>query len=280
MLTGAIFLLQLFPYTGIFLMFVLAMFWSVVTINLGFLSLLIEVPSRGLSKAWLALPIAWFGGYAGLAYLSHQLAAILDQELRTANAAQHVAFEAERQSLVFDSKSHQLSVAAHHFVQNYRLPVAYQTNAGNRELTHRALRVVADPLCQTVRTDPAFSAADVRVSPVYEGPGYFGRPVVKGICVLTAPEEPGGPRVLVAARQEKHKRVFVPHTVTHLAIRMRMETSRVSPSGKPKPCTGFRCRSWVAPLTRHEQAGPAWPPSGEPRLRSEDHPHPATPSGQ
>ena len=56
--TGLVFVLQLIPFTGIFLMFLLAPFWSVVTLNLGFVALAYEAATGRVPRVWLLAPIA------------------------------------------------------------------------------------------------------------------------------------------------------------------------------------------------------------------------------
>jgi hypothetical protein len=219
-LTGAIFLLQLFPYTGGFLMFLLAPFWSVVTINLGFLSIVIEVLARYVSPLWLVLPIAWFGGYLGAAFISHQQAARLDAELRGINASQHVTFQADAQALVLDGRSPHLSGGPEHLVRSYRLPVAYTPNSGSKSATHRATRILPEALCSRVRGNPSYRAAGVFISSFSE-PGTGARTrwaPVKGLCSASMPEDPQLPATFVEAKREKPSGLLTPFTLTRVTI--------------------------------------------------------------
>lgn len=217
-LTGAIFLLQLFPLTGVFLMLVAAPVWSIATINLGFLSFVVEVLSRRISVAWLAVPVVWFGGYAVVAHMSHQRAADLDAEIRAANAGQRMTFVASSQALVFDTSLYGLTSAAGEIVRAYRVPVAYQTSTDKRNPVHRASRIVLDPMCQELRSDRSYQAAGIQVS-WFHAPGEIGRrSLVKGMCSLNSPEDPTRPVVLVKATEKKHKERLVPHTLTRVSI--------------------------------------------------------------
>ena len=101
--TGAVYLLQLFPYTGIFLMFALAPFWSVILVNVGFVSLALEALARPRHILWLIAPALYFGGYAGAAYLSHAEFDRIDAELHEHNAKAMAAapqFDHSRNDLV------------------------------------------------------------------------------------------------------------------------------------------------------------------------------------
>src|SRR5262245_43967592 len=124
-LTGAVYLLQVFPPTGLFLMFLVAPYWSIATVNLGFLSIILETVAGRINPYWLILPCAWFAGYTGAAYMSHRGVAALDADVRAINARQHVAFQPSTQALVFDVNSQDLSGAPEQLVREYSLPVAY-----------------------------------------------------------------------------------------------------------------------------------------------------------
>jgi hypothetical protein len=55
--TAAVFLLQVFPLTGMLLMILAVPFWSVITINLGFILVIADVVAGTLPRGALALPV-------------------------------------------------------------------------------------------------------------------------------------------------------------------------------------------------------------------------------
>ena len=57
-----------FPVFGFF--FLAAPFWSVVTLNVGFLSIGIEAVAGKVHRAWLVAPMLWFAGYEYVAWQS------------------------------------------------------------------------------------------------------------------------------------------------------------------------------------------------------------------
>lgn len=59
------YLLQLSPLIGVFLMLFAAPYWSVLLINAGFVGIAVEAGFGLVHRLWLALPILWFGIYAG-----------------------------------------------------------------------------------------------------------------------------------------------------------------------------------------------------------------------
>lgn len=124
-LTALIYVLQLIPFTGIFLMLVAAPYWSILTVNLGFASLVLEAGLGWISRVWLLAPIVWFGGYAAYAGMNYWAIESLDQNIRRENATQAIPFEPGTQALVVAGNASELSTAASRFVQNYAVPVAY-----------------------------------------------------------------------------------------------------------------------------------------------------------
>jgi hypothetical protein len=253
-LTGVVFLLQLFPFTGIFLMMVAAPFWSVATINIGFVSLAVEILTGRISFAWVAAPLIWFGGYASAAYVSHQRAADLDAQIRAGNARQQVAFVSDRQALVFSGRSSDLSSAPSHFVREYRVPVAYELTTSRKSRSYRATRVMADPVCETVKTDASYRAANIHVTWFHHGGGIRARrELVRGLCMISSPEEPNLPALLVEAKQERHAEALVPHTLTRMNITAADGQSVELVSGRaevlswlPKPYMGCFLNSGAA----------------------------------
>jgi hypothetical protein len=103
--TGAVFLLQLFPYTGVFLMFLLAPFWSVVLVNLGFIGIALEAASGQVTRLWLILPTAWFGAYTWFAVADHGALERLQHDIAAANDSVRVTFNPSQQALVITDAS-------------------------------------------------------------------------------------------------------------------------------------------------------------------------------
>jgi len=69
--TAVVAALQWVPFTGIFLMFLMAPLWSVVLINTGFLAMIFEALT-GLIPRWaIIIPLLYFGAYYTEAVLQH-----------------------------------------------------------------------------------------------------------------------------------------------------------------------------------------------------------------
>jgi hypothetical protein len=65
--TGVVYVLQTIPYTGIFLMFVMAPFWSVALVNVGFIGVAIEAAVGRVSRWWLIVPMVFYSAYGAFA---------------------------------------------------------------------------------------------------------------------------------------------------------------------------------------------------------------------
>jgi len=208
-LTAIIFLLQWFPFTGIFLMLVMAPLWSVVTVNLGFLSLGLEAALGRISRLWLLAPVAWFGGYAILAEQSEQAVTALDAEVRAANAAVKVAFDPAQQALVFVNGGSEGN--AQRLLLPYRVPVAY-TRMGDarrkprpnavpeRDDAYTAYRIGAATVCTRIASDKRFGAARVygsTVSSQATGDRDRDRSAPRDACAYHLPEAPVLPAITV-----------------------------------------------------------------------------------
>ena len=78
--TGVVFLLQLIPDVGIFLMFAMAPLWSVVLINTGFIGIAIEVLLGRVSRLWIILPLGFYAGYWLAATQDHSALQALSEQ--------------------------------------------------------------------------------------------------------------------------------------------------------------------------------------------------------
>ena len=110
--TAAVFLLQLFPLTGMLLMIVAVPFWSVITVNLGFILVIADVVAGTLPRGALALPVIYFGGYFVTAGVSHIEARSLANGVSADNAAKSLPFDPNRESLFFESRGPALSAGS------------------------------------------------------------------------------------------------------------------------------------------------------------------------
>lgn len=219
-LTAVIFVLQLIPWTGIFLMMVAAPMWSIVTINIGFISLAIEALSGRTRLTWMSLPILWFGGYAAVAAYSQSEAAALAQRFDEQNAKVHVAFSPERQAIVFAEDASALASASNHLVTAYGRDVAYTAKPALKTANHLASRLGGTTLCAEIRKNDSYRDAGI-----FAGVVRINKKFAKDVCVYQAPEDPKLPAIKISSVTHKVGRLVLPYT--YHAIRIEDDQGRV-----------------------------------------------------
>ncbi len=156
--TGLLIVPQLFPVPGLFLMYLGAPFWPVITLNGAFLGLAVEAISRpSVSRWWLAAPVLWFGGYQMAVLWEGAALRDLSQAMAQQNTPR-IAFDAGRSDLVVVGEAG----PAREISADYDLPVVYSRDP----FETGAFRIVAQGRCATIATQRpglvAAGATDVR----------------------------------------------------------------------------------------------------------------------
>jgi hypothetical protein len=211
--TGGIFLLQLFPVPGIFMMMLAAPFWSVLTVNAGFIGLGVEAATGRTNRLWMILPALWFGGYGVTAALSQFQLAALNKDLVRANAGQALPFDPARNALVFESAGGLLSSAAEELVKSTSLPVAYDANRNFEGASHLSHRLGTAETCDRIQKDPAAAGAGIRAFGFHRD-GRF----VEGQCIYYAPRDPGLPAYRVSASEKQVDDALLPRRLVTIRI--------------------------------------------------------------
>lgn len=210
-LTAIVFLLQRIPFTGIFLMFALAAFWSVILINAGFVGIGFEALTGRVSRLWLILPLAYFGGYYAIRATEQakvvQMAAKLDRE----NAGKSIPFDPSRQDLVIEKGKGDFHPSAFELVRNYGLRRAFEGARvyfmGDREA------------CALVRGDDVYRSAGLYAFGFHGEGKIGGRRLVEGYCSIYAPSTPDRPVVRVQSDQLTEKHGLLPARMSRFRIR-------------------------------------------------------------
>ncbi|WP_295559937.1 hypothetical protein [uncultured Hyphomicrobium sp.] len=208
-LTAAVFVLQVIPVTGVFLMFVVAPFWSIATVNAGFLGIVIEASRGSVARVWMLAPALWFGGYAVAATLSHVELARLDTEIRAHNSGRSIPFSGESQALVVAGQS---SSDRSELVKSYAVPVVFEKVSGDGRASHRAYRLGAGETCVRLR-QRGVQAAGIHTYGIFEG-----RKMLQGMCLFWRPEDPQLPAVTVSSRRDEQEGILLPATLERIAI--------------------------------------------------------------
>lgn len=211
--TGVVFVLQLIPIIDIFLMVALAMLWSVVLVNASMIGVALEAVVGRVSRLWLLLPVTFYGGYAILATLDH--AALLDLKKRydLANERVVTGFDPSRHALVFDGEGDGAWLT-----QNYFLPVAYTA----KRLTegYVSKRIIESSVCAGVRSRALKRSAFVHTYSIYDGRTIGGKRSESRFCVLSMPERPTLPRVVVERKETKGLEKTLPLEMVTTTIAM------------------------------------------------------------
>ncbi|OCX22231.1 hypothetical protein QV13_06685 [Mesorhizobium hungaricum] len=212
--TAAVFVLQAIPFTGIFLMFALAMFWSVFLINAGMIGVAFEVATGRVARWWILLPLIFYGSYLATTVHDHIALRSLSSVYDAANARVAIPFEATRQSLAFSNDDQ----SGAWLTQNYALPVAYSANSNFPQgyLSHRMMDATT---CAKVAT-PASRAAFVHTFGFHDGDTVDGMKMESRFCALSMPEQPSLPLVSVSRREEKISEKGLPVTRVTTTVTM------------------------------------------------------------
>jgi hypothetical protein len=240
--------LQVFPFTGIFLMILGGPLWAGALITLAMFGTVWEVATGEASPGWLALPILYFCSYYLLAGWNRITIRRIGRELAEFNAGQSLAFDPPRQDLLMvKGRSDQLKIEA--LLTDYALPRVFAD-----EMVH----FVGTPeACELAKSDAA------RQSGVYASFG--GRMVRKGAQapgpvpeggIIRAPGKPERPVVSVASHTHRRRDDMVPLEVTDFTLRDEasgahcdLRIALASPLAKfPFPVVGFVLNS----------GGPQW----------------------
>ena len=229
--TGVVLLLQMIPVVGIFLMFMLAMFWSVLLVNAGMVGIAIEALIGRVSRGWAIIPIIFYAGYWMLAVSEHKKLEELSAFYVATNNQVAIPFSPNQQSLAFSNSGN-----GAWFTQNYSLPVAYSTNSNFPE-GYLSNRMMDHSVCQEVRKRPALRAAFVHAFGFHDGDAIGDRKMEKRFCAMSMPERPELPIVQIAKQEKKIFEGSLPVT--------RITTTVTTPDGQRFQLLG----GFAAPLS-------------------------------
>jgi len=194
-MTLALFLLQAFPLTGFFLMFMAAAYWSAVLINIGMIGTIIEVVSGSRSKWYLLVPITFYVLGAGIFVQEIVARAILKSEMQTHNEQVVVSFDPNRQNLVFEDYSPALILVREFGLQSF-FAGGFR---GSDEL--RFFQLAPKQICEDLKNSSADQNSDLhildKIFHVNSHEGSYETP--KNYCLLSIPGHPEKPAIRVSS---------------------------------------------------------------------------------
>ncbi len=181
LLLAALLVLQLFPITGIFLMFFGGALFAGAMVHVFLISLLIEGYLRRVPRVLMILPVVAYGGYYAL---------YVKQTIDIARRAAELRASNPKQVLEFDPKTQRLVTAnAQTLIQAYAIPVAYQPEPNYTE-GYLSYRLIPRGECMVVRD----SQGRIITFGIF-----FNSSLQKQVCVLRFPEMPEG-KIVKAVR--------------------------------------------------------------------------------
>lgn len=207
--TVVVFLLQWFPLTGIFLMFLLAMGWSIVLVNLGFIGIGLEVIVGRVNPAWLILPVFYFGGYY-VAYAADQATlAALRATYASQNEGQTIPFDQTKQDLLFVPGKGDFHPGPADMVRRFGLKRAFAGTVvhfiGNKEAL------------DLLRGNEVLRSAGVYSSGFFTEGGHSRR-LVKDYGQIHAPGQPSRPVVEVHSDEVSSVKLLLPVRTQEIRI--------------------------------------------------------------
>lgn len=300
--TGIVFLLQLFPLTGIFLMLLVASYWSIALINLGMVMLVVEVlggRGRAHSLLWLLLPAAYVIGYGAYFIADKEQVRARATEVAVHNAALDLTDVSADKALVVSR-----DVSALKLLATGGPSVVYRVNRGMANAPYTSVRMASGETCdfaRAAREDHPEAGIIVQRPSVRSryfrqqlGNNYqdYGR----DICEIQLPESPSSGEIQVIAassRREDHMRVNEYHlsfpnesSQTLIAIRFKrlapipmpvMGCALISSSPSWDCAAGFLRTGALEPIDERGgiegsiAAAAGWPEASRENWRPADH---------
>jgi hypothetical protein len=178
---AALFALQAFPYTGIFLMILGGASLAGLLVHVFLISLFVEAWLGRVPRLLAVIPIIAYGGYYVL--YAHQTMEIREKsaQLRQENSGKIFDFDPEVYSLVTPD--------AQTLVDQYAIPVVYQPNKNFNPEGHLAFRLIRRDQCNSLPRDSRNRIIKLGI--------HFGGVFQNGVCELRFPESP--PKKIVTA---------------------------------------------------------------------------------
>lgn len=138
--------LQVFPYTGILLMFGMALLgpylWGFIP-HLVTVALLLDVAANKIPKALLILPLMAYGSYYAYYVQEYQVMKSFEKQLRAENPRHVVDYDSTKHSLVMNNGGS--------LVTSYKFPVIFESNPNFPE-GYLSYRLVTQERCNEARS--------------------------------------------------------------------------------------------------------------------------------
>lgn len=218
---GALFLLQAFPYTGVFLMLFAASLWSAPLINLAVIVAGLEALTGRIPRGLVLVPILWFGLYA-IAVVREEAGLVQAQsDVSQTNASvRPIDYDPEKHGLVANGFTS--SVRLKNFVDklllNHSLPVVYYEAGRENNRTMWAARLATGSLCESLAERKR--GTKVKVSNYHQSWAKFHNiGATTKVCIVAFAERPTHQQTIRVSQVKSVERVG------GLSVRMRTTTA-------------------------------------------------------
>jgi hypothetical protein len=198
----ALFALQAFPLTGIYLMFLLAPLWCGFLAQAVLLGLLVEGILGRIPRLLIIVPLLAYGAYYA-AYVKQTLEINAKAtQMQASNPTLVRKFEPSANSLVLPRSKAELAAS------HYDVLVTYDVNANFKPQGYMSHRLIDAEQCAKARevqakfrAEKVIAAFGLAVSVRFNERGGFGNDnVIRNVCVLNFPEKPPLPPLVVSER--------------------------------------------------------------------------------
>lgn len=216
---AVVYALQNVPFLDAALMIMMAMFWPIITVNLGFVGIVIEAMAGKVNKGWIVLPLLYFGGNIFLAAASHMEFSRLEREILAYNSGKSVSLAPDDKLLL--ELTADTNPVPHWLVSRYDIAAVYSRFGNKEDRPITATRIGAAELCKRLNSA---KNEEIRVSPIYEAQTFkIGakqrNDVVQAMCVYDQPDTlRQAPEVKVHFGEKVEQGGFLLPTVTQNII--------------------------------------------------------------
>lgn len=183
------------------LMFLLAPFWSLILVNVGFAGIALEVWAGKVNRLWLALPILYICGNLGLAAASHMAFARLEAEMLARNPEGVMSLADD--SLVIRTSPHYSQDLRKRLVTYYDIDEVFSEERRHDGVRTRAAGIGVASACGTLAKKMRLDRDAPRVESLREDgesplPEHRKASPARDMCVYDIVASPKADRVVVA----------------------------------------------------------------------------------
>jgi hypothetical protein len=192
-----LFLLQVFPFPGLYLMFIGGALLCGIALHAALLGIAVEALLGRLPRVLIIIPLAAYGGYYLIYWKQGRDIALEAERLQASNRAFVRTLDFSVNSLVAPFGTAEL------LASRYEVPVAYDANSFIKPEGYISHRLLDAEQCSRVR-DAQAQLREQRASPptLLFKPVRLGSegPVLKDVCVFNFPEAPPFDPIVVTYR--------------------------------------------------------------------------------